>query len=386
MRYLLALLLLFALSGNAFAANSFPTTATPELLRAKYELAEAGGEKVKVLVMPGHEPSYGGAEYRGLKERDIAVKIADKLAAELRKDPNLEVIVARDTTAWNPELSLYFESEWKGIKKFVKAQKKAMQKLIKSGDVEDRDFEVAHNAAAEDVAYRLYGINKWGNENGVDLAIHVHLNDNLGHGLSAPGLHSGFAVYVPDEHYGNATAGRAVGEAVAAELNHWNATSTLPIENYGVVPDQDLIALGAYNTAGFASILVEYAYIYESKVSYAEARGIVTDDFAYQTARGVEKSFGASVPVSDTKILPYAWATGELALNTASPQAYALQVALNKQGFYPPSGELLIGCPVSGYAGECTTRALKAFQASKGLEQTGSIGPRTKAALTAAGF
>lgn len=383
MKVLLALLLLFVIS-SAHVADA--ATVNADLLRAQYELAGAGGEKVHVLVMPGHEPGYGGAEYRGIREREIAVEIADKLAAELRKDPRLEVFVARDTLSWNQELATYFEKNWKGIQKFVKTQKRAMEKLLKKGEVEDREFEVAHNTAATDVALRLYGINKWGNENDIDLAIHVHLNDNLGHGLSSPGFHSGFAVYVPDEHYDNASVSLALGEAVASELNHWNATSTLPIENYGVVPDQDLIALGSFNTADFASILVEYAYIYESKISYPEARGAVTSDFAYQTYRGIEKFFGAPVVGDDTLALPYPWVTEPLVVGSSSSQAYALQVALHKLGFYPPAGELLIGCPVSGYVGECTVRALKSFQASKGLEQTGSIGPKTKAALQAAGF
>ncbi len=385
MHVLLALLLLLSAS-TAHAADAVTPSASTDLLRAQYELAGTGGEKIRVLVMPGHEPGYGGAEYRGIRERDVAVEIANKLAAELRKDPRLEVIVARDTLSWSEELSTYFEENWKSIQKFVKTQKKAMAKLLTKGEVKDREFEVAHNTAATDVAYRLYGINKWGNENDIDLAIHVHLNDNLGHGLSNPGRHSGFAVYVPDEHYGNASVSRVLGEAVAFELNHWNATSTLPIENYGVVPDQDLIALGSFNTANFASILVEYAYIYESKISYPEARSVVTSDFAYQTYLGVEKFFGAPVVGDDTLALPYPWVTGLLEMGSSSSQVYALQVALHKLGFYPPTGELLIGCPVSGYVGECTVRALKNFQASKGLEQTGSIGPKTKAALQAAGF
>ena len=383
MNVLLALLFLLGASGAQAADASAVST---DLLRARYELAGTGGEKVRILVMPGHEPGYGGAEYRGIREREIAVEIANKLAAELRKDPRLEVIVARGTLSWSQELSSYFEKNWKSIQKFVKTQKKTMAKLLTKGEVEDREFEVAHNTAATDVALRLYGINKWGNENDIDLAIHVHLNDNLGHGLSSPGFHSGFAVYVPDEHYGNASVSRAVGEAVVSELNHWNATSTLPIENYGVVPDQDLIAIGSNNTANFASILVEYAYIYESKISYPEARSVVTSDFAYQTYRGVEKFLGAPMVGDDTLALPYAWVTGPLKVGSSSSQAYALQVALHKLGFYPPAGELLIGCPVSGYVGECTVRALKSFQASKGLEQTGTIGPKTKAALMAAGF
>ncbi len=383
---LIALVLLLSFIAMPAYAASFPTTSTPELLRAKYELAGLGGEKVKILVMPGHEPAFGGAEYRTIKERDIAVEIANKLAADLRQNPRFEVVVARDTTAWNPELQSYFDSNWKAIQKFVKDQKKAMQKLLKKGTVEERDFAVEHNAAPTDVAYRLYGINKWGNDTGVDIAIHVHLNDNLGHGLTAPGQHSGFAIYVPDQEYGNSSGSTALGNSIASELNHWNATSTLAIENYGVVPDQELIALGSYNTAHFASVLIEYAYIYESKITYPEARGAVEDDFAYQTYRGLQDFFNAPVAGDDTLALPFAWTVGPMTVGSSSPQVYALQVALHKLGFYPPADQLLIGCPVSGYVGDCTIAALKNFQKGKGLEQTGAIGPKTKAALQTAGF
>ena len=131
---------------------------------------------------------------------------------------------------------------------------------------------------------------------------------------------------------------------------------------------------------------MEYAYIYESKITYPEARGVVTDDFAYQTYKGVEEFFGNPVLGDHTLVLPYAWKVESLEEGSQVRKRTRFKSALHSLGFYPPSGELLIGCPVSGYAGECTTRALKAFQAARGLEQTGSVGPRTKAALQAAGF
>ncbi|HYD93177.1 MAG TPA: N-acetylmuramoyl-L-alanine amidase [Candidatus Paceibacterota bacterium] len=366
--------LLAAVAGSALAA--FPETTSPEDLRAKYQ-----NGTVRILIMPGHEPTYGGAEQNGLRERDIAVQISNKLAELLRTNPRYEVTVARDTASWHPDLDTYFEEEWKDIQTFVKTKKRAMERMVRRGDVEDRSFEVAHNTAATDVAYRLYGINKWANEEGYDLAIHVHLNDNVG-----AEFQSGFAVYVPDQQYGNARASRAVGEAIAFELNDFNATSTLPIENHGIVEDQDLIALGAFNTADFASLLVEYGYIYESKIAHPEARSVVFDDMAYQTYRGLQDFFGDPVSGDNTLALPFAWTVDSLVVGSSSPQAYALQAALHRLGFYPPQGQLLIGCPISGYVGECTIQALKAFQAAKGLEQTGSIGPRTKAALQAAGF
>lgn len=384
MKYLVFALMLLMPLAPALAQSTeraFPITVTQGDIQAKYELAGQGGPKVKVLVMPGHEPNFGGSESTALKERDVVVDIADKLAADLAQDPRFEVTVARSKTDWLPALSSYFEEKWKDIERFVKSNKRATSLLIKKGDLTDRAFEVAHNSAATDVALRLYGITKWANENEYDIVIHPHLNDN-------PGAtnHSGFAVYIPDAQFGNADASRPLGQSIAFELNHFNASSTLPIENYAIVEDQDLIALGAYNTAQFAVALIEYAYIYESKLQHPEARDAVISDMAYQTYRGIRDYVGAPVQGDDTLALPYAWTPATIKDGDSSSQIYALQAALKKLGFYPPSGQLLIGCPISGFAGECTISALKAFQAAKGLEQTGSIGPRTAAALKSAGY
>lgn len=373
-----ALLLLVFAAIDAHAA--FPTTVTHAEVMAKYLDAATGGEKVKVLVIPGHEPAYGGAVLGTLTERDLMVDMANKIANQLRANPNLEVTVARDTLLWNNDLATYFREEWKGIERYVAAQKRAFNKAVKKGEVEVRDFEPAHNTAATDVALRLYGISKWANENGYDIALHLHLND------TGAQNHQGFAVYVPDKEYGNAEASKALGTAIAYELNRFNASSTLPIENYGIVEDQSLIALGAYNTAPFPSVLIEYAYIYEPKIKNAEARNAVMADMAHQTSRGLLKYLGAPVTGTDTVALPYAWVQGTPAANASSPQAYALQIALKKLGFFPPAGQLLIGCPISGVMDTCTVTALKAFQKSKGLEQTGALGPRTIAALKAAGY
>ncbi len=375
MKQLLLVLVLLLVAMPVSAA--FPTSVTTEEIQAKYQ----NGQTVKVLIMPGHEPTYGGAEENGLRERDIVVTISQKLAAQLRTDPRFEVTIARDQLAWHRDLEVYFKENWKSIERYVKAKKKEMQRLIRKGELEDREFEVEHNTAATDVALRLYGINKWANENEYDIVIHPHLNDNVG-----ATNHSGFAVYVPDTQFGNARASRALGESIAAELNQFSASSTLPIENYALVEDQDLIALGAYNTSESAVTLIEYAYIYESKIKEAGARDAVLSDMAYQTYRGIRDYVGAPVLGDNTLSLPYLWQVGPLTVGSSGAQVYALQAALHSLGFYPPKDQLLIGCPISGYVGECTTQALKAFQASKGLEQTGSIGPRTKAALQAAGF
>ena len=99
---------LYAVDANA-EERAFPITRTVTQLQSQYQSAE----KIKILVMPGHEPSYGGTEYRSLKERDLMVELGDMLALELRHNPRFEVTVARDTNTWNVVLKSYFKREWK---------------------------------------------------------------------------------------------------------------------------------------------------------------------------------------------------------------------------------------------------------------------------------
>ncbi len=366
-------------SSLQFSGGSYATTVTSAALQAKYKAAAAGGPKVNVLIMPGHEPGYGGAVSGTLYEREINVAIADMLASYLKKNPRLNVIVARTNDAWSPELTSYFANSWQGILDFISDHKASMSALT-DGAGSATGFQASHNTAAQDPARRLYGISKWANENGIDVAIHIHIND------AGNKTQQGFAVYVPDVKYGNAGASRSLGNYIASELNRTSASSTLPIENLGVVGDQDLIALGAANTANFASVLIEYAYIYESKLANAGARRAVESDFAYKTYRGLMAFLQDPVKGSDTPSLPYAWKTNASGKGTSDPQTFALQIALHKLGVYPPAGNSLYDCPISGFNGTCTQTALSNYQKSKGWKPTGAVGPMTAAALKKAGF
>lgn len=368
-----ALYLLFAHIAHASAPLSVSQ------LQAKYQAAGQGGPKVKILIVPGHEPQFGGTEFGAVKERDVAVTIAKNLEAQLKTDSRFEVVVARDTVQWNPFLDTYFSSQWNAIQSFVADKKSAVQN---SGGLLGAVFQASHNAAPSDVATRLYGITKWSNENGVDLAVHVHLNDAGDHAEGTPGSQSGFAVYVPDFGYGNSVTSRALGASITNELNHYSATSSLAIENFGVAGDQELIAVGAYDTANYASVLVEYAYIYESKITNPTILPLVEKDFANSTYRGIKRFFGAHTVYYDTLALPHRFTTTPKK-DTASSEVYALQMALRRVGLYPTPGQYFYDCPVSGYFGQCTIDALKAYQRSKGISQTGTLGPLTRAALNA---
>jgi peptidoglycan hydrolase-like protein with peptidoglycan-binding domain/N-acetylmuramoyl-L-alanine amidase len=358
------------------------------MLRAQYAEAASGGQKVRVLIVPGHEPGYGGAEFDGLYEREITVAISNRLAQELRADSNLEVLVARGNEGWNSDLAAFFKN-MRSIQTYVDKAKKVFVKLVKRGKIEEKTEEVAHNTAPTNVALRLYGINKWANEHHVDLMIHVHLNDEAGHKENIPGTQSGVALYVPDAQYGNARASKAVAQNVFKRLSILNATSTMPLEDAGIVEDQELIALGAFNTSKVPSILVEYGYIYESKFKHPEVLPSVLHDMAYATALGVSDFFGTTVVTKyDTRALPYSFLTDSTAMSTTStlragPDIYALQAALLSEGLYPAEGKSLTECPVSGVFGPCTVDAVKAFQTKNGIEQSGSLGPSTRTALNA---
>ena len=356
-------------------------SATAAELQAKYAAYAATGEKIRVLIVPGHEPGYGGAEFDTVKERDLVVPIADALAARLRADPHFDVIETRTASAWTDTFADYFKTQWRNIRSFVSTNKNVVTRAISKGNLDDDEESVGHITADEDVALRLFGITKWADDNGVDLAIHIHLNDAPGHGFYTPGPYAGFALYVPDHQFNNASTSFAVAQRIAARLSAYHATSTLPGEIAGVIPDQGLIAIGADDTASYPSIVAELAYIYEPQFWHPDARALATADYASELYLGVEDFFGQKAALAHgTGILPYPF-SGTPALKSNSADAYALQASLRALGYYPPAGASFGDCPVSGLMGPCTVSALKAFQKSQGFEQTGTLGPKTRAAL-----
>jgi peptidoglycan hydrolase-like protein with peptidoglycan-binding domain/N-acetylmuramoyl-L-alanine amidase len=375
--------------------DDVPTPAQADI-QASYR-ADTDG-KLRILVVPGHEPDFGGAEYQGLRERDLTVEIADQLAAYLKQNPRVEVVVARSASEWNPVLDSYFESDWNDIEDFVSDKKKQMAGELRHGDIErlDDENQVDHAAAPDDVALRLYGINKWADENGIDLVVHLHLNDTADHGPDTPSAYSGYAVYVPDSQYGNAQTSKILGTDIAQELSRLSATSTLDIEDQGVVEDQDLIAIGANGTLSTPTALVEYAYITEPRFAAPDVRPAVIKDYAFATYRGIQDFLGDPISVRYTSAsLPFTFASSSLAhMGSSSPGTYALQAALHSVNLYPtfasttPANQRLMAptltsCPIDGAMGPCTTNAIEAFQISKGYETTGTLGPKTVAALNA---
>lgn len=278
-------------AGDYLASVFFVDSVTASGLRTTYDQALSTGKKVKVLIVPGHEPTLGGAEYLDMRERTMTPPLAAKIAERFKADPRFEVMVARDASGWNPALASYFASNGDSIVAFTKAKKAEMRRLVSANKVSTATAGVMHGTAVPEIAYRLYGINKWANENGVDVTIHIHFNNYPRRRLNEPGAYRGFTIYVPETQYSNAKATREVAMSVFKRLSTVASVSNLPKEDAGIVDDQDLIAVGSANSMDGVSMLIEYGYIYEPQFATEASRQAEYDKFARETFQGVQDFF-----------------------------------------------------------------------------------------------
>lgn len=249
------------------------------------------GEKIKILIVPGHEPDSGGAMFRTLKEREMALDLGENLARLFASNPRYDVTMSRDRRGWNPVLQAYFTEQWDSINAFAEAKKVEMNRLASTGPVQIVTDGVPHAAAKSDVATRLYGINKWANENEIDITIHIHFNDYPRKNMAKPGEYVGFTMYIPEIQYSNAVATEAVAQSVFRRLAETLKVSTYPKESAGIVGDQELIAIGSRNTADGVSMLIEYGYVYEEQFKDPAVRKTLLNAMALQTFRGIQDFF-----------------------------------------------------------------------------------------------
>lgn len=356
-------------------------------LRATFDTAPSTKKKLSVLIVPGHEPDFGGAEYLGIKERDINADLALALAQYLVEDGHFEVEMTRGKDGWNPALENYFMTGEEDIKTFVRSQKGEMARLVGEGKVIRVSDAVSHNDAPSDVALRLFGINKWANDIGADIIIHIHFNDSLPRRANQPGEHNGFTIYTPERQYSNSQATAEIAPHIFKRLSRMFPVSSLPVEDQGVVEEQDLIAIGSYNSVDGASMLVEYGYIYEPQFKTLSVRELVVKELAFQTYLGLADFFGEVPPFAgphESTLLPYEGRNIVKKTGSANREVLAFQAALIDKGFYPPEYFTKNDCPLSGFFGQCTRTALAAFQNEFGIKgEAGTIGTKTRARLRA---
>ncbi|HTM68294.1 MAG TPA: peptidoglycan-binding protein [Candidatus Binatia bacterium] len=360
-----------------------PSARTAEELHAAAETAATGGAKVRILIVPGHEPSAGGTAFGKLKERDLAAQLGKDLQRYLAADGRFEVFLSRDEHGWDPAVAAVFASRWDEIDAWSQAARAEWEALVASGRVAEPPVPVRHRKAPHPMGVRLYGITKWANENGIDLMVHIHFDDDRASSRYA-GRRAGFAIYAPPPQYANGPASLAVAEKLLPRLAAFDPVAKLGFVGRGIVRDPQLIALGRWNSAYPASVLTEYAFIYERQLRTQSVRALALDDMAYRTFLGLRDFFYPGEPAARaTSVLPHDWKTSVRA-GSDPADVYALQTALMVDGDLPPAGKTKSACPRNGLFGPCTSAALKAFQAKYGITgEAGFAGAKTVAKLRA---
>jgi N-acetylmuramoyl-L-alanine amidase len=370
---------------SMLASVFFVQSTTSVELQKKFNEVPKTNHRTKILIMPGHEPNFGGTEYQDLKERDMTVDLARDLAQYLSTNSRYEVIVARDKDGWNPMLEEYFRTHEEDIRAFTLLHKEEMARLEQQGKIVRATNGVDHNDAPRDVALRLFGINKWANEHGVDITLHIHFNDYARRALTRPGDYNGFTIYTPDRQYSNAEASSEVAAYLFRRLSYFSPVSNLHKEDEGLVYDQDLIAVGQSNTSDGASMVLEYGYIYEPQFSTPALRAATLKELAFQTYLGLADFFGDKTREAGpyrTTLLPTKFDTPLQKGSEPKKEVLELQAALANQGLYPPPDTTRNDCPMNGVFGICTQTAVKAFQEKFRIRGISSfVGDQTRAKL-----
>ncbi len=336
------------------------------------------GEKIRILLVPGHDEDSIGTAFGKLREIDINREVVSLLADEFSKDNRFEILRAHEGKKYSSFLQEYFDLYDKEISVWRRSHINNFRKKLVSGAVE-KIKNPSHGGAKPFVAQRLYGINKWVEENYIDLVVHVHFNDYGSRKKGKAGEFTGFAVYVPDLQFRNGKDTFTIGEGIYKALSQVQVNSNQSQEGKytGPIPDQDLIALGAFDTLTTPSLLVEYGYMYEP-VIHTGAREELLRGFAIGTYKGIRHAldntlpFFVKRPTDDIKI-DYVWHRN-LVRGNEGEDVFALQRFLRGEGYFSPEGKTQKECGFSLYFGDCTEKALRDFQGKNGLTPNGLFG------------
>ncbi len=249
-------------------------------------------EPIKILLVPGHDDESWGAQYGDIKETNMTLALAAKIYDLLKKDERFEVYITRDNAGYKKEFADYFSSRREDISAFKKNAKIEMLQKILDG-VFIKKINPPHSSVSEDVSIKLYGLNKWANENAVDAVIHIHFNDYPRKDKWTIGKYTGFAIYFPDEELVNSKESSQLAIDIFTQLRKKYKTSTYEKELGGLIPDQKLIALGSNGTLfpNVRSVLIEYGYIYDKKFRTSSARLQAYKNMANLTMQGINNYF-----------------------------------------------------------------------------------------------
>lgn len=388
--FILILVVLFFCSSEifnrvyrGFFAGLMPLeTVTPESLEKSYSQ-----NQLKILLVPGHSNADGGAEFRGVSETEINLKVAQSLFDFLRKDGHFQVFTVRDLTTgeYAPIFASYFTGQEKEIVSFRNRVWETFKRALNIGAVRPYT-NIQHNMASEEMSQKLYGINKWANEQKIDIVLHLHFNDYAGRNYEQIGDYSGLAIYFPESQFSNSRASAELGKSLFTQFKNYFAVSDLTGESQGLIPDGELIALGANGSLDAAALLIEYGYIYEPQFRNSEIAKLIFPELAWQTYLGLKRYFEPNFNSEETTFLPYQWNKILRKGLNACVDVLVLQSILHRENLYPPPGKTLSDCPLNGNFGDCTEAGVKLFQEKYaeeilqpfGFSQgTGIVGPAT---------
>ena len=247
---------------------------------------------IKILLVPGHDKAVWGARYGNTKEADMTLALATKIYDTLKQDKRFDVHITRDQKGYTAEFANFLEQK-DAILTFQQNAKKLMQGEIASGGFVKEINPPPHHSVSEDIALRLYGFNKWANENKMDAVVHVHFNGYPLPSKWSIGKYQGFTIYYPDKQFANAKGSLDLATSIFTQLHKKYTTSNYKPEAGGLTSDQELIAVGAYGTldASIRSVLIEYGYIYEKKFRTKSAREQSYKNMASLTVAGLDNYF-----------------------------------------------------------------------------------------------
>ncbi|MDD5547910.1 MAG: N-acetylmuramoyl-L-alanine amidase [Candidatus Pacebacteria bacterium] len=341
---------------QCFAATSLPSKILTTDIKKHYDQ-----NKFKILIVPGHDGADYGTNFYGIKEADLNLKLATKIFQLLNKNPHFQAYISRDENGYSQFLKNYFSEQKDLIENF----RQDIKALFSQGFYNFKEKEgVPHNEVSDRIANKLYGMNKWANDNAVDLVIHVHFNDYAERRYHSSGQYTGFSIYIPEGQLPNHGASKDLAGPVFNSLKSILAVSDLDIENAGIVEDQKLIAVGANASLSSAAMLIEYGYIYEPHFIKKQTQDSFFDEMALLTYSGLVKYFEPQAKINkyDSAVLPYKWKNKLTTGMKNNKDVLAMQIALAKEGVYPPPSKDFHDCPISGTFLNCTKESVSLFQ------------------------
>lgn len=256
------------------------------------ETTFAPAKLIKILLVPGHDAEIWGAQYGNTKEANMNLAVAGRIYDILKKDKRFEVYITRGDLGYTKEFANYFANQRETILAFKESAKKEMKNNVFLGNF-IKKINPPHLVVSQNTSIKLYGINKWADENNIHAVIHIHFNDYPRKNKWTIGKYTGFTIYIPEGQMVNSYDSGQLAANIFTELKKKYTTSTYEKELGGLIPDQTLIALGSNGTllSSVRSVLVEYGYIYEKKFRNYNTRHQAYKNMANLTAQGIKNYF-----------------------------------------------------------------------------------------------